>query len=289
MGGSSQTPPTTSTTTVLSPQQQELMNLALPGVREFAASTPQRYQGDTVAPFDPAQVQGQQMALDAASGAQTGLAKSGTDASNYWLSPGAIDVGNDPAVQNAVTASTRPITQQLTESILPALRSGATGNGTYGSSRQGIAEGLASGRASQAVGDTASKLVETARESNVRAQLQALGLLPQTIQAQTAPATTTSAVGDVRQGQTQAEIGSDVSNFNFDQYAPFLQSKEILALLTGIPGATTVSTGSVPPAPSHLTQALAGAGTGAAVGSAFGPIGTGVGAAGGALLPFLLS
>lgn len=286
MSTSAQAAPTQSSTVKLGPQQEELFNLAMPGLRQFAATTPQRYQGETTAGFDPSQVAGQEAALTAA-GSQKTLADNAATTSNYWLNPGVLDVNNDPYVRSAIDASTRPITDQLMETVLPGLRSGSVGNGTFGSSRQGIAEGLASGKASQAIGDTGAKLAEEARQTNIRAQLQAMGLLPQTIQAQTAPATTTSAVGDVRQQMAQAGLNEQAGAFNFDQYAPFLQSKEILSLLQGVPGATTINTGSVPPQQSKGLQALGGAATGASLGSMFGPIGTGIGAAGGAVLPFL--
>ena len=67
MGGSSPPPaPTQSTTYQLSPEQRELMNLAMPGLKSFAANVPQRYPGETVVPFTSAQEKGQQLALSAA-------------------------------------------------------------------------------------------------------------------------------------------------------------------------------------------------------------------------------
>ena len=85
----------------------------------------------------------------------------------------------------------------------------------------------------------------------------------------------------------QAMLGQDVNAFNFDQMAPFLQSKEIMSLLQGLPGGTTTSTANTPQA-NPWTQALGGAATGASLGTAIMPgIGTGVGAGAGALLPFL--
>lgn len=284
MGGPSAAP-TQESKVVLTPEQEELKKLAMPGIREFAAATPERYQDPTVAGFDPSQTAGQEKAL-AAAGTQSGLSTSGVNASNYWLSPGAIDVNNDPSVRSAIDASVRPITQNLTEQVLPSIRSGSIANGGYGGSRSGIAEGLAAGRASQAVGDTAAKVAEGAREANVKAQLQALQLLPQTEQSTLADATTTSGVGDVRQQQAQRELDARVNNFNFDQYAPFLKSKEIMALLNGIPGASTLTTGSTPSGPSTLQKSLAGAGTGAAMGSVFGPWGTLAGGAAGGVMPF---
>jgi hypothetical protein len=264
------------------------MDLAMPGVRDFAASVPQRYQGLTVAGVDPSQAAGQEQALGAAS-TVGGLAGSGAGTTGYWLSPGALDVGNNPVVQNAISSATRPVYEGLTNSALPAIRSSSAQSGNFGGSRQGIAEGLAIQGAGNTAGDISSKITSDAYSQNVKAQLQALGLLPQTQQAQLAEATTTSGVGDVRQAQQQRLLDEQVGNFNYDQYAPFLQSKEIMSLLTGLPGGQTVSTGSVP-STNKATSALGSAAAGAALGSAIMPgVGTGVGAVGGALLPFLFN
>lgn len=285
-GGQQQPPPTQTTQQVLSPEQRELMQLALPGVREFAASTPQRYQGPTVAGFDPAQTAGQNIALGAAP-VQADIAASGADANRFFTSGDIWNPSSNPYLASSVDAATRPIYEGLTEKVLPAIRGEAVTTGNFGSSRQGIAEGIASREASRAAGDTASKLVTDAYKTNVDAQLKAMGLLPTVQGALTTPATTISGVGDVRQGLAQREIDAAVNAFNFDQYAPFLRSKEIMSLLQGLPGGSVVSTGSTPQQPSTGQQMLGGAASGAAIGSAFGPIGTGVGAAGGALLPFL--
>lgn len=283
-GGGDQ--PKQETTQVLSPEQRQLMDLAIPGVTKFAATVPQRYQGSQVADFTGPQVQGQQMALGAA-GSQGTLAGNAADATNFYTSGNIWDPAANPNLQGAISATTRPITQNLTENQLPAIRSEAVQTGNFGSSRQGIAEGLASRGASQAIGDTASKLVQGQYDTNVNAQLKALGLTPTVQGAQTTPATTVSGVGDVQQAMNQARLSEQVGNFNYDQYAPFLQSKEIMSLLSGLPGGTVTSTGNVPQQNTAM-QALGGAAAGASLGTAIMPgIGTGVGAAGGALLPFL--
>jgi hypothetical protein len=278
-------PQTQSSTYQLSPEQRQLMDLAMPGVTQFAASVPQRYQGGTIAGFDPSQVAGQEGALKSA-GTQTSLARGGAGTTLDWLSPGALDVNNNPGVQGQITAATRPITQALTEQALPAIRDSAERTGNFGSSRQGIAEGLASGRASQAIGDATSGIVSKAYQANVDAQLKALGLLPQTIGAQTSGDLTTSGVGDTRQGMAQALLEEQVGNFNYDELAPYLQSKDIMSLLSGLPGGTTMSTASLPQR-NMLTGALGGAAAGASLGSTLGPMGTAGGAGLGALLSFL--
>lgn len=286
MSGGSQPKPTTTTTTAqMSPEQQQLWNLALPGIQQFAANVPKRYQGDTVANFDPSQTAGQEMALKAA-GAQQGIADSSAGALNKVFTD--LWSPDTPEVQATIAASTRPITQNLMETVLPGLRSEAVGSGNFGSSRQGIAEGLASGRASQAIGDTASKITTDLYKTNVDATLKALGLTPTIQQAQLAPGITTSGVGDVRQAQAQKELDAQIAGFNFDQFAPFLQSKELLSLIQGIPGGTSTAVGTGP-STNPVLQGLGGAATGASLGSALFPgVGTVAGAGLGALLPFLL-
>jgi hypothetical protein len=256
------------------------MNLALPGVRTFAAQTPKLYPGSQISPFDPSQTAGQELALGAAP-QQAQLAQSGADITNARLN-------QDPQAMRdaAISAAVRPIYQNLQEKALPAIRQGAVSTGGFGGSRQGIAEAQATRDAGQTASDTAAKVSANIYDTDVKAQLQALGLLPQTQQAELSPATTTSGVGDIRQQQAQQLLGQDVSNFNFEQYAPFLQSKEILSLLQGLPGGTAVSTGSVPQQ-NPFTQALGGAAAGATLGSALGPVGTLGGAGAGALIPFL--
>jgi hypothetical protein len=286
MSTGSQSPQTQTTSTVLSPEQRQLFNIAMPGITEYAAQTPQRYQGSTIAGFDPAQVAGQEGALESA-GTQETLARSGAGTTTNWLGPNALDVTNNPTIQGAIDTATRPIQEQLTRYGLPAIRASAEQSGNFGSSRQGIAEGLAEEGAYKAMGDATSKIVSGAYDTNVNAQLKALGLLPSTIGTQTAGDLTTSGVGDVRQAMAQALLGQDVSNFNWDQLAPYLQSKDIIALASGLPGGSTVSTASQPQR-NQLTSALGGAAAGASLGTAIAPgVGTGIGAAGGALLSFL--
>lgn len=282
-GSQQQQAPTQTVTNVPSPQQNELMNLALPGVRKFAATTPTLYPGSQISPFDPSQTAGQEMALNAA-GDQATLAQSGADVTNARLQQDPQSMRDE-----AINAVTRPIYQNLTEKALPAIRQDAISSGGYGGSRQGIAEGQAIRDTGTAAGDAAAKISANIYDTDVKAQLQSLGLLPQTQQAQLSPATTTSGVGDVRQNMAQALLGQDVNAYNYSQYAPFLQSQEILSLMQGLPGGSTVATGSVPQQ-NKFTQALGGAATGAALGSAVAPgIGTLAGGGIGALLPFLLA
>jgi len=268
----------------MSPEQRELYNLAIPGVRSYAATVPQRFQGEQVAGFTDPQTQGQQAILAAAPtiGSQ-GYQAAGTN--SYWLSPDAINVANNPNLGAAVDAATRPIWQRLDEQTLPADRAAAISAGGFGGSRQGVAEALDTRNAMQSAGDTAAKVVEDLYSTDVNAQLRALGLLPTVQQGLTREGSAESSVGDVQQAQNQAYINEAMANFNYDQMAPFLQAQDIMSLISGIPGGTSTAVGSIPQT-SALQRGLGGAATGASLGSAFGPWGAALGGLGGGAIGF---
>lgn len=285
MGGSP-APQTQTTKVELSPEQRNILDLAMPGIKNFAASVPQRYQGSTVAGFTNPQIAGQQTALTQAGG-QTQLANEAAGASSAWLGPNALDINNNPAVKAQLDANRQSVTDQLLQSTLPQIRSGAEATGNFGSTRRGVAEGLASTGASKALANANASTLSDAYKTNVDAQLKALGLTPQTTQNLTTGAVTTSGVGDVQQAMNQSLLNQDVSNFNYDQYAPFLQSQDLVSLLGAIPGGSTTTTASTPQK-NPFTSALGGAATGASLGSAIMPgVGTAVGGGLGALLGFL--
>ena len=287
-GGGQQPQQTQTTTNVLGPEQKKIFDLAFPKIESYAATVPQRYDGTSIAGFDPNQVAGQEAVLGA-TGTQQGIVSGGANASNFWTGDNVWDPANNPALSGAVDAATRPISQAYTNEFLPAVRSEAIKTGGLGGSRQGVHEALGAEKAARAIGDTSAKVVQGAYDTNVNAQLKALGLLPQTAQSQTIPGVTQSGVGDVRQSQNQAFLNENIANFNYDQLAPWLQSKELLSVIQGMPGGSTVSTANNPPQPSGVMQGLSGAATGATLGSALLPgIGTAAGAGIGALLPFLM-
>lgn len=190
-GGPPQQPAQTTTTTPPA-EAQALLATATPTIQRYIASPPPRYQGDTVTGFTPEQLQAQQTLLGGAQAAQ-GIA----DFSNQGVQgiPGQLtsqiagqtpfagsdiqtssDIFNDPGIWNpqyntglneAITAAQRPLYQSLTEQALPAIRTAA--GPVSGTSRQGIAEGLATGRTAQAASDVGKKIVEDLYGANLGA------------------------------------------------------------------------------------------------------------------------
>lgn len=283
--GSKPQQPTQTSTYNLAPEQRQILDMAMPGLRSFAATVPQRYQGSTVAGFDPSQVAGQEQVLSSVEGMNT-LAGGGAEASNNLLSDPWNPAQNE-ILRKSVDAAVRPITENYQQVVRPAIRDEFQGAGQqFGGSRRGVAEGNAANAYMRNVGDTSAKLVGDQYATNIGAQLKALGLLPQTMQAQAMPGMTTSGVGDVRQALSQEMLNSNVAGWNYDQLAPFLQSKELISLLSSIPGASTTTTANVPQA-STGQKALGGAMSGASMGSMFGPMGMGIGAGVGGLMAFL--
>lgn len=199
----SQTPPSQTTTLLQSPEQKELLQMAMPGLRSYANTTPQYYPGSTVAPMNETQ--------NAAVGGLTQSAYNlGNNASMYtgealrqanaipstlqWTPanlveananinynvPGRIDNpfqynfwnrDFNPALNDAIKAIQRPLAEQYAESVLPNIRGGARLTGGIGGSRQGVAEGLASGRFAQAAEDAASKAALSTYGQNLQAAL----------------------------------------------------------------------------------------------------------------------
>ena len=233
--------------------------------------------------------------------------------SNIFSDPGIRNPSYNTGVQSAIEAAQRPTWQALTEQALPAIGGSAITAGGYGGSRQGIAEGLATGRAAQTAQDAANKIVEdlygqnlaavnaryatnlganvTQRGQTIGDLLATYGLAPSLQQQQLTKGGAEAAVGDVQQQQKQNEINAEIAKYNFNQMAPAEQAQLLVSLLGGIPGGTTTATGNVP-TPNPITGALGGAASGAALGSVIPGVGTAVGAGVGGLagtLPFLFS
>lgn len=278
MSGGSQ--PATTTTKIENPGQQEMYQIAMPFLRQFAANPPSLPSGGTVAGFDPAQVAGQEAILGAAGGPQTGLAQSGANAAQF-LSHDVLSPSSNPALQATINAATLPIQQNLMESTLPALRGGAEAAGGFGGTRRQIAEGLASGRASQAIGATGAGIANQGYQAGLDAMVKNLGLLPGTMQSQLMPGLAQSGVGDVRQSMAQALLGERNLYEQYPQLLPLLMGQTIAGIGTGMQptGSTTTATAS---GGNPLMQGL-GLGI-----SGLGALGS-LGGAGGiaSLLPFL--
>lgn len=282
-------PDETRSTTVqeLSPEQRQILEPVIPVAREFVEQPPTLFPGSGIVGFNPLQLQGQQAALGT-TGTQQALANQGAGFTQFTLGPG-LDPRTNPGLQGAISAATRPIIDNLTQRILPQLETEFSVLGQPGSSRAGIAQGLATQSALQQVGDTAANVVNPAFQASLEAGTRSLALLPQTIQSQLAPSFTLSGVGTQQQQLQQALRSEEISRFGQEQILPFLAAREAAQLAFGAPGggATSAVTGQGTSTSPFLTG-LGGAGAGAALGGTVGSVVPGVGTGIGALLGALL-
>lgn len=113
-------------------------------------------------------------------GAQTG--QFGTiDAMNKLMAAG--DPANNAYVGNAINSAIRPVTQNFNEQVMPAIRQGAQAAGQMGSSRQGIAEGIAARGYQDTVGDISSNMMNQAYNQGLSA-MNSAGQLGQGLTSQ---------------------------------------------------------------------------------------------------------
>jgi len=269
----------TTTTQQLTPEQQALTGLAAGNYQQFAGSNPTLPTGNqAVAPFTPAQQQGQQMTLNAAGQMEPVV---GTAAgTNQYLSSGAfLDPGSNPYVQNAVSAATAPIFQDLSQRTLPGQQAtGAAGSGVnFGGSREGVQEGLDVQGAQRAAGQAGANIMNTALGQGLTATNQAIAQAPTTAGSLALPGGVTSAVGDVQQQQAQNVLNANNQASWFQQMLPLLKAQMLTGGAAGLPGGSSTSTGTTQQNADPVSQIIGGA-------SAAGGLAGGLGK----LLPFLM-
>lgn len=85
----------------------------------------------------------------------------------------AMDQDN-PYLDDYVRRAMRPVQEQLTEKLLPSIRSGAVNTGQYGGSRQALAEGTAIGDATDTMGDISARMYSDAYGQGLNAYGQGL-------------------------------------------------------------------------------------------------------------------
>lgn len=270
----------TTTETKLSPEQKALIEPVIPIAQEYLKNPPTLPDYSQIAPFNPVQLASQQAAIGAA-GAQQGLAGNAASAQNFLLDPALLSPESNPALQGYIDATVAPITEQLMEEILPGVTGQSVTSGQYGSTRQGVVEGNAIGESLDAIAATTADIANQGYATGLDALTKGLALAPQTAATQTLPASTLSAVGDVRQALAQAQLSEQAYRDLYSQISPFLAAEEVAALGAGLPGGTTVSTGTAP-----TTSPIAGAVGGASLAAGLGatnPLLLGLGGLAGAL------
>jgi len=122
------------------------------------------------------------------------------------------DPSNNPAFQQYLQLANEQLTQRYQQQVAPALRNQAVAAGNVGSSRAGVAEGIAQQGLTSAQGRLTADLTNRAYGQGLQAQLQALSLAPQTAGlGQMAPLAMLQAAATQQAGET-GQYQQDLSN-----------------------------------------------------------------------------
>ena len=284
-GGAPKNTTTTQKTEPWSGQQPFLREIFSQAQNMFQNDRPNYFPGQTIAGQTADTRAGQQAFRDAAGGL-TDLNNSAQQAAQFNLTEGR-DVANNPYLQSAIQAAIRPAQQAFTDSggALSNIRSAAMSAGSFGGSRQGIAEGLAAGRFGQSILDTSAGMSNAAFQNGQQQATATLGLMPSLGQAAQLPGQMLSQVGAQNESFNQALINENINKWNFNENRDRQALADYLQMVQGNFGGTSTATGPGAFQPSRTQTMLGGAASGAALGSAIMPgAGTGVGAIAGALM-----
>lgn len=240
---------------------------------------PAYYPGQSYAPTDPLTNQARNMTEYYANNGMMGDLGAVRGAYGNTLNPSALlnnplmgdnkllhamDQDN-PYLDDYVRRAMRPVQEQLTEKLLPSIRSGAVNTGQYGGSRQALAEGTAIGDATDTMGDISARMYSDAYGQGLNAYGQGLnavnaglGRYGEGINAQLRsamsgqdmmntsmmPASVLGQLGQQYEGDTQKVIDSANQRFGYNQNLPYNMLSDYMNILNGADnfGKTTGST-----------------------------------------------
>lgn len=154
------------------------------------------YPGQQVTPFSPETLTSQNYAIQYALGPGLQQANNINQAVQFGLND-VLYPQTNPALQSTINAAIRPITESYTDSggVMSQIRDAAMQTGQFGSSRQGIAQGIAAGRYADAIGDAAAKISTEGYNKGLDTFSRTLAFAPQAIEAGMLPANVLSSVG----------------------------------------------------------------------------------------------
>lgn len=261
----------------LTPQQEELLGIAVPLFKGFAEEPPVDFPGELVTPFDPAQITAQEQALQVAGGPLQALSEQALGTQRF-LAGDVLRPETNPALQGAIEAAIRPVSRAFETSVIPNIRGQAIQAGQLGGTRQGIGEGLAAESFLTTAGDISSRIANEAYLAGLDALIKGQALAPTIGQLALGPAATTAAVGEQRRAFGEAQTQEELRRHLFEQFSELEVARIIAGASAGIPGGSTITTTGAPAGGgvSPLSGSIAGAAAGGAL-TGGSPYGTAIG------------
>lgn len=199
------------------PQQPYLENMFGYAQNLYNQGPQQFYPGQTWVDPNQLELLGRTNALGYSTGPQLNQLIGGAQGSLGQALAG----GMNPYLENYLRMGSREIGQNFTEQILPGIQTAAIAQGGLGGSRQGVAEGLASERASQSMEDFTTRLLSEAYGQGLRQQAEAWRQTPEMANLGLMPSNQQMALGALYRGDTEQMLGDAYGRWGFEQQAPW--------------------------------------------------------------------
>lgn len=226
----------------------------------------QFFRGDTVADFNPTQIQGQQglgqaLTNTAAGGIRSNI-QGAVDANNRFLGANYLtDLNATPGYAGIREGILRDTGRQLSESYLPSVRSDALGSGMFGGSRAQIGEALMGARSADEISRNLSGLDAGIYGQNLQAQQNAINRTGQLTDLQQSPDRALIDLGGQTQTQAQNEITGQRERWDFNQNRPYQNLQTLQGAYGSYPMGQTSTTSMSAPQESNpnAAQTIGGA------------------------------
>ena len=242
------------------------------------------YEGKTIAGYTPEQEQlfsGLQ-SLQGTQAPKFAEAEALTRGTTAKVTPDEVQEYMNPYQQAVVDIEKREAEKQYQSTVVPQLAAQAAAAGSFGGSRQGILEGMASEANQRLQADIQAKgsaqayqdamsLINQQRQREGAAAGQLAQLAPAGFAAQAQELGAIGKVGDAKQQQQQLALDEAYKQYMQEQQFPSESLKEYQSYVQSFPNIATQITRTPPPAQPSLAQTLIGGlGTAAGTYGAFG-------------------
>jgi hypothetical protein len=137
-----------------------------------------------------------------------------------------------------VSSITRPITEAVTEDIIPGIQSGFSRAGRYGSGAMGDITAKATGRAATAIGDVTSRIAQQERQNQFSAVTALPGFLSNlsgVTAGALAPSGILAGVGAQREAISGQPLQEAIRRFEYGEQLPYNQLAGYISSIYGSP------------------------------------------------------
>jgi hypothetical protein len=251
---------TTTTKVTLSPEQQRLLNMAMPFATSYGSNPPSIAPISGVAGFSPLEQFANQTRM---LGAQRGsrFADSAVGAHQFALGD-VLDIRSNPYLQAATNAAIDPLIKNYERRVLPNIRAGAQQAGQYGGSRQGIAEGIAASDLNRQIGSISANMASQGYQTGLDAFTKALALAPQTQNMFQYGANQLDTIAGRERSIRQGILDESIRNWMMQQNLPIDVASRIAGLAFGMPTGQSVTSPTNITGPNFGQSLLGAASTG---------------------------